>query len=46
MAKWSKYPEYTPLSNINGGEKYADGDGMFVDDINKLFENLKYLKGE
>ena len=46
MAKWNKYPEYAPLSDINGGEKYADGDGMFVEDINKLFENVKYLMGE
>lgn len=46
MAKWSENPAYTPLSDINSGEKYTDGDGIFIEDINKLFENLKNVRGE
>lgn len=46
MAKWNTNPTYTLLSNINNGSKYAVGDGIYVADINKLFENVKYLKGE
>ena len=46
MAKWSENPAYTPLSDINGGNRYTDGDGIFIEDINKLFENLKNVRGE
>ena len=46
MAKWSENPVYTPLSDINSGKKYTDGDGIFIEDINKLFENLKNIRGE
>lgn len=46
MAKWNENPTYTALSEINGGNQYAKCDGMKISDINKLFENVKYLKGE
>jgi hypothetical protein len=44
MATWSKNPTYTALTNINNGKKYEEGDFMYITDINKLFENVKYLK--
>lgn len=46
MATWSKNPTYTALTNINNGKKYENCDGIYVADINKLFENVKYLKGD
>lgn len=46
MAKWSSDPVYTPLTEINSGQKYKDCDFIFIDDINRLFENVKFLKGE
>lgn len=46
MAKWNENPTYTALSEINGGNQYAKCDGIKTSDINKLFENVKYLKGE
>jgi hypothetical protein len=46
MATWSKNPTYTPLSAINNGSKYQDGDFIWISDLNKLFENVKYLKGD
>ena len=42
MAKWEA--KYTPLTDINNGNKYEKCDGIRVSDINKLFENVKYLK--
>lgn len=44
MAKWNENPTYTALSEINGGNQYAKCDGIKISDINKLFENVKYLK--
>ena len=44
MANWNTNPTYTPLTEINSGQKYVNGDGIMVDDINKLFENVKHLK--
>lgn len=46
MATWSKNPTYTALTDINNGKKYEECDFMKVEDINKLFENVKYLKGD
>lgn len=44
MAKWNTNPEYTPLSAINNGNEYQECDFMYIKDINKLFENVKFLK--
>lgn len=46
MSKWNTHPEYTPLSAINNGNEYQECDFMYIEDINKLFENVKYLKGD
>lgn len=44
MSKWNENATYTALSEINGGNQYAKCDGIKISDINKLFENVKYLK--
>lgn len=46
MSKWNTNPQYVPLSEINQGKKYNQCDFILAEDINKLFENVKFLKGE
>ncbi len=46
MANWNTNPQYVPLNEINNGNQYAICDGIKISDINKLFENVKYLKGD
>lgn len=46
MSKWNANPQYTPLTEINNGNRYAKCDGIKISDINKLFENVRHLKGD
>lgn len=46
MAKWNTNAKYTPLTEINNGEKYKKCDAIRISDINKLFENVRHLKGD
>jgi hypothetical protein len=42
--KW-RNDTWTPISEINGGKKFKKGDGITLKDINAIFNNLFYLKG-
>lgn len=36
---------WTYIYEINNGQKYVKGDGIRVRDINAIFNNIFYLKG-
>lgn len=41
--KW-KTDTWIDINSINGGNKYKDGDGILLRDLNAIFNNVFYLK--
>lgn len=44
MAGWPAKPQWNSLSTINAGVQYLPVDGVTADDMNKIIENMTYLK--
>lgn len=44
MAQWPQNPTWHPTSTINSGKEYQAADGVTVDDMNNIIENMIYLK--
>lgn len=44
MASWPQKPKWTPVSNINAGVQYTAQDGVTVDDMNNIINNMIYIK--
>ena len=44
MAQWSETPVWIDPAEINKGKEYTENDGVIVDDINNIVNNLIYLK--
>lgn len=44
MPAWSQTPEWHPITSINGGGEFLPSDGVTVDDMNNIIENIIYLK--
>lgn len=44
MADWNQTPTWTDVSSINGGNQYVASDGVTVNDMNNIINNLIYLK--
>lgn len=44
MATWPQKPAWHDISTINAGIKYNAQDGVTVDDMNNIIENMIYLK--
>lgn len=44
MAQWPQKPKWNNVSNINAGNKYLPADGITADDMNKIIENMTYLR--
>lgn len=43
MVKWPDTLVYTPIENINKGNKYQEADGLTAADMNAIVENIDYL---
>ena len=35
---------WTPIDNVNNGKKYQNGDGLLLQDLNAIFNNVFYIK--
>lgn len=44
MAAWPSNPDWTDLSNINKGNEYVGGDGIYYSDLNAIVKNLLVIK--
>lgn len=44
MANWSQTPEWIPVAHINEGNQYVAQDGVTVDDMNNIINNMIYVK--
>ena len=44
MANWPTTPTWIPVANINQGSKYETSDGVTVNDLNNIINNMLYLK--
>ena len=42
--KWKK-DTWTYIHEINGGKRFEKGDGIRLQDINAIFNNIFFLKG-
>ena len=41
-----KTDTWTEINSINNGKKFNKGDGIRLSDINAIFNNIFYLKGD
>ena len=44
MATWPQTPTWNPTSTINEGKQFLPADGVTVSDMNRIIENMIYLK--
>ena len=44
MAAWPSNPDWTDLNNINKGNEYVGGDGIYYSDLNAIVKNLLVIK--
>lgn len=44
MAQWEQNPTWTKVANINQGKQYVNADGVTAADMNKIIQNMIYLK--
>lgn len=44
MAIWPSEPVWHDLTDVNLGQQYEGVDGVTVEDMNKIIENILYLK--
>lgn len=44
MANWSSDPTWIPISQINGNKIFKPADGVTADDMNKIINNMIYLR--
>lgn len=44
MASWLQKPTWNKISTINDGQQYNPADGLTAADMNKIIENMTYLK--
>lgn len=44
MAQWPQKPKWNALGSINAGNEYKPADGITADDMNRIIENMTYLR--